>query len=158
LATPMKKWQFLVSVMSSRFTFTVAQALILLIFARYAFGVPNRGGPVALGVLILLGALMFFGIGLLIASRVQTQDAIFGLMNLVQLPMWVLSGIFFSSDRFPEAMQPFIKALPLTPLINSMRAVMLEGVTLTSQAAEIGIMAAWTVVSFAIALRIFRWR
>jgi ABC-2 type transport system permease protein len=89
---------------------------------------------------------------------VQTQDAIFGLMNLVQIPMWILSGIFFSSDRFPAAAQPFIKALPLTPLINSLRAVMLEGATLASQAAAIGIMCAWAIVSFALALWLFRWR
>jgi ABC transporter DrrB family efflux protein len=158
LATPMKKWQFLIAVMSSRFVFSVAQALILLIFARYAFDVPNRGSTGALATLILLGAIMFFGVGLLLASRVKTQDAIFGLMNLVQLPMWVLSGIFFSSDRFPEAMQPFIKALPLTPLINSLRAVMLEGATLASQAAAIAIMAVWSIVCFALALRIFRWQ
>jgi ABC-2 type transport system permease protein len=158
LATPMKKWQFLISIMSSRFIFSVAQAVILLIFARYAFGVPNRGGVISLAVLIFLGSIMFFGVGLLIASRVKTQDAIFGLMNLVQLPMWVLSGIFFSSDRFPDAMQPLIKALPLTPLINSLRAVMLEGASLLSQAVPIGIMAAWSIVCFAIGLRIFRWQ
>ena len=69
-------------------------------------------------MLILLGALAFAGIGLLVASRARTVEAVSGLMNLVMLPMWVLSGIFFSSERFPEAMQPFIKALPLTPLIN----------------------------------------
>ena len=158
MATPMKRWQFLISVMSSRFVFSVAQAIILLIFARYVFGVPNRGSTLALGMLILVGSVMFFGIGLLLASRVKTQDAIFGLMNLVQIPMWVLSGIFFSSDRFPDAMQPIIKLLPLTPLINSLRAVMLEGATLVSQAAAIGIMAAWTIISFAVALKIFRWQ
>ncbi|HZZ26643.1 MAG TPA: ABC transporter permease [Pirellulales bacterium] len=158
LATPMKRWQFLVSVMSSRFIFSVAQALILLIFARYAFDVPILGSALAVAFLIVLGSIMFFGIGLLLASRVKTQDAIFGLMNLVQIPMWILSGIFFSSDRFPDAMQPFIKALPLTPLINSLRAVMLEGATLWSQAAEIGIMAAWAIISFALALRLFRWQ
>jgi len=158
LATPMKKWQFLIAVMSSRFVFSVAQALILLVFARYVFGVPNRGSVIALGFLILIGSIMFFGIGLLLASRVKTQDAIFGLMNLVQIPMWVLSGIFFSSDRFPDAIQPFIKLLPLTPLINSLRAVMLEGASLVSQATAIGIMAAWAIICFAVALRIFRWQ
>jgi ABC-2 type transport system permease protein len=158
LATPMKKWQFLIAVMSSRFVFSVAQALILLVFARYVFGVPNRGSTISLGFLILIGSIMFFGIGLLLASRVKTQDAIFGLMNLVQIPMWVLSGIFFSSDRFPDAIQPFIKLLPLTPLINSLRAVMLEGASLVSQATAIGIMAAWAIICFAVALRIFRWQ
>lgn len=158
LATPMKKWQFLIAVMSARFIFTMIQAIIVLIFARYTFGVVNHGSYFALGVLIVLGGLTFFGIGLLVASRVKTQDAIFGLMNLVQLPMWILSGVFFSSERFPDAMQPFIKALPLTPLIDSLRAVMLEGQTLASQLPRIGEMAGWAIVCFALALRLFRWR
>ena len=158
LATPMKRWQFLISIMSSRFIFSVAQAVILLIFARFAFGVPNRGSWFALAALIIVGSVMFFGIGLLIASRAKTQDAIFGLMNLVQLPMWVLSGIFFSSERFPAAMQPLVKALPLTQLINSLRAVMLEGATLISQTGAIAIMIVWSIASFAIGLAIFRWQ
>jgi len=158
LATPMKKWQFLVAIMSSRFVFTIVQALILLVFARYAFGVVNRGSSFALGTVIVLGAMMFFGVGLLIASRPKTQDAIFGLMNLVQLPMWIFSGIFFSSDRFPEAMQPVVKALPLTPVIDSMRAVMLEGATLVSQLPRLGEMIGWGTVCFALGLWLFRWR
>jgi len=158
LATPMKKWQFLVAIMSSRFIFTIAQAVILLVFARYAFGVINRGSAFALGTIIVIGAMMFFGVGLLIASRPKTQDAIFGLMNFVQLPMWIFSGIFFSSDRFPDAMQPLVKALPLTPVIDSMRAVMLEGATLVSQMSRLGEMAAWGLVCFALGLWLFRWR
>jgi ABC transporter DrrB family efflux protein len=158
LATPMKKWQFLVAIMSSRFVFTIVQALILLVFARYAFGVINRGSALALGTVIVLGAMMFFGVGLLIASRPKTQDAIFGLMNLVQLPMWIFSGIFFSSDRFPEAMQPVVKALPLTPVIDAMRAVMLEGATLVSQLPRLSEMAGWGAVCFALGLWLFRWR
>jgi ABC-type polysaccharide/polyol phosphate export permease len=78
-------------------------------------------------------------------------------MNLVMLPMWVLSGIFFSSERFPEAAQPFIKLIPLTPLINALRAVMLEGAPLSSQLSEIAILTGWGVVTFALGLRWFRW-
>jgi ABC-2 type transport system permease protein len=148
----------LIAVMSSRFIFTMIQAVILLIFARYAFGVVNHGSYFALIVLMVLGGITFFGLGLLVASRVKTQDAIFGLMNLVQLPMWILSGIFFSSDRFPDAVQPVIKALPLTPLIDSMRAVMLEGASLSSQLPRMAILAAWAIGCFALALRLFRWR
>jgi ABC-type polysaccharide/polyol phosphate export permease len=73
------------------------------------------------------------------------------------LPMWVLSGIFFSSERFPSEIQPLIKALPLTPLINSLRAVYLEGATLASQWPEVAIMAGWAIVTFVLALRWFRW-
>jgi ABC-type multidrug transport system permease subunit len=158
LATPMERWEFLIAVMSARFIFTMLQAFLLLVFARYAFGVVNHGSYFTLVLLMVLGGMMFFGLGLLVASRVKTQDAIFGLMNLVQLPMWILSGIFFSSERFPEVVQPVIKALPLTPLIDSMRAVMLEGADLVSQLPRMGIMAAWGIGGFVVALKIFRWR
>jgi ABC-type polysaccharide/polyol phosphate export permease len=107
--------------------------------------------------LILLGALTFAGLGLLVACRAQTLETVSGLMNLVMLPMWVLSGIFFSSERFPEAAQPFIRVIPLTPLINALRNVCLEGATLASQWPQIGILGAWAVVSFLLALRWFRW-
>jgi ABC-type polysaccharide/polyol phosphate export permease len=109
-------------------------------------------------ILILLGAVMFAGIGLLIACRANTIEAVSGLMNLVQLPMWIASGVFFSSERFPDAAQPFIRALPLTALINSLRTVMLEGASLASQLPRIGIMLAWAIVSFILALLWFRWR
>jgi ABC-2 type transport system permease protein len=157
LATPMRKSDFLAAIMLSRLLFMVTEMVILLVFVRWTFGVVIQGSLLALSVLILVGALTFSGIGLLVASRAQTLETVSGLMNLVMLPMWVLSGIFFSSERFPEAAQPFIKALPLTPLINSLRAVSLEGASLVSQWPEICILAVWGVVSFVLALRWFRW-
>ena len=96
-------------------------------------------------------------VGLLVASRAKTLESVSGLMNLTMLPMWTLCGIFFSYERFPEVTHPFIKALPLTPLIDSLRAVMLEGASLVSLWPEILIMVIWSVVSFAIALKVFRW-
>ena len=124
----------------------------------YGFGVLYYGSLWSLVLLIVLGATMFSGIGLLVASRAKTVEAVSGLMNLVMLPMWMLSGIFFTSDRFPAAVQPVIKVLPLTPLIDALRSVMLEGSSLSSQAARIAIMAAWGIFSFAVALKIFRWQ
>jgi ABC-type multidrug transport system permease subunit len=158
LATPMKKVDFLLGIMLSRMLFMVPEVIILLLFARYVFGVVNNGSYLVLTFLILLGATMFSGIGLLVASRAKTIETVTGLMNLVMLPMWILSGIFFSSERFPEAAQPVIKAVPLTPLIDSLRAVMLEGTTLASQSSRVAIMATWAIVTFALALRWFRWR
>ena len=107
--------------------------------------------------MILLGAVMFAGLGLLIASRAKTLEAVSGLMNLVMLPMWLLSGIFFSPERFPEAVQPAIAILPLTALNDSLRAVMQEGAPLASQLPEIGLMFAWSVATFVLALKWFRW-
>jgi ABC-type multidrug transport system permease subunit len=158
LATPMKKTDFLMGIMISRMLFMVPEVLALLVFARYAFGVVNHGSTLAVTFLILLGAVTFSGIGLLAASRAKTIEAVSGIMNLVMVPMWIFSGIFFSSERFPDAVQPFIKALPLTPLISSLRAVMLEGMSLGQLLVPIGIMVAWSTISFALALRWFRWR
>jgi ABC-2 type transport system permease protein len=157
LATPMKKSDFLAAIMLSRLCFMVPEVLILLLFGWLAFGVVIRGSLAAVALLILLGAFTFAGIGLLVASRARTMESVSGLMNLVMLPMWVLSGIFFSSDRFPEAAQPFIKFLPLTPLIDALRAVMLEGQSLVEQLPRLALLAGWAVVTFGLALRWFRW-
>ena len=157
LATPMRKSHFLAGIMLSRLLFMVPEVLVLLVFSRIAFGVVNQGNTLALVALVLLGAFSFSGIGLLVASRAKTLEAVSGLMNLVMLPMWVLSGIFFSPDRFPDFAQPFIRALPLTELITATRAVMLEGATLTMQAGNVAALAAWGGISFLLALKLFRW-
>jgi ABC-type multidrug transport system permease subunit len=157
LATPMKKSQFLGGIIISRMAFMIPEVLILLIFARYAFDVRIHGSILDVLLLILLGAASFSGLGLLVASRASTIEAVSGLMNLVMLPMWMLSGIFFSSDRFPDAAQPFIKILPLTPLNDMLRAVMLEGSSLVNHLPQLAILATWGVVTFALGLRWFRW-
>jgi ABC-type multidrug transport system permease subunit len=157
LATPMKKSQFLIGIMASRMLFMIPEMVLLLVFARFVFGVVVHGNWGAVIFLIVLGAVEFSGVGMLVASRVKTLESASGLMNLVMLPMWMLSGIFFSYERFPAALHPFIKALPLTPLNDALRAVMLEGQSLASQWPEISIMTAWTVFTFAVALWIFRW-
>jgi ABC transporter DrrB family efflux protein len=158
IATPMRKSDFLVSLMLSRMAFTVPEVLLLLGFGYLAFGVAVRGNLLALGAVIVLGAVSFAGLGLLVASRVKTVEAVSGLMNLVMLPMYILSGVFFSSERFPEAMQPLIKALPLTALIDSLRAIMLQGTGLAELWAPLAVLAAWGGVSYVLALRWFRWQ
>ena len=157
LATPMKRSDFLAGIMISRLLFMVPEVLVLLVFAWLAFGVEVHGSLIAVVVLILLGAAMFAGIGLLVASRARTLETVSGLMNLVMLPMWMMSGIFFSSDRFPAVAQPLVKALPLTPLINALRAVMQEGTPLTSMPGTMLVLVGWTIVTFGLALRWFRW-
>jgi ABC-type multidrug transport system permease subunit len=158
LATPMRRSEFLVAIMGSRMLFMIPEVLLLLLFGRYVCGVINHGSVTAVVLLVLLGSVMFSGIGLLLACRATTLEAVSGMMNLAMIPMWICSGIFFSSERFPEAVQPIIKAIPLTPLINSLRSVMLEGASLSSQLPRIGVMAAWASVSFVLALRWFKWR
>jgi ABC-type multidrug transport system permease subunit len=157
LATPMKKYQFLAGIMLSRFVFMVPEIVILLLFSRVAFDVRVQGSLLDVGLFVLLGAFTFSGVGLLVASRANTLEAVSGLMNLVMLPMWILSGIFFTSDRFPAVAQPLIKALPLTPLINALRAVILEGQTLAQLWPQALILSVWGIVTFVLALKWFRW-
>ncbi len=157
LATPMRRSHFLLGVMISRLVFMIPEIILLLIFARYAFGVQMHGNWLTIVVLVFLGAVEFSGIGLLVAARAKTLESVSGLMNLVMLPLWTLSGIFFSYERFPEQVQPIIQALPLTPLIDALRAVMLDGATLFSQWPRLLIITVWGLVTFIIALRIFRW-
>jgi ABC-type multidrug transport system permease subunit len=86
------------------------------------------------------------------------MEAASGLMNLVMLPMWILSGVFFSASRFPAVIQPFVRALPLTAANEAFRANMLQGVGLSQLMVPVAILLAWLIVPFAVSLRIFRWR
>jgi ABC-2 type transport system permease protein len=157
LATPMNRGYFLVSIMISRLLFTVPEILFLILFSRLFFGVLCFGRLSELAILVVLGSIEFAGIGLLIACRAKTLETVSGLMNLVSLPLWMASGIFFSVERFPESIQPLLKVLPLAPLIKAMRGVMLEGLTLFDHLPELGIVLAWTIGTFSIALAWFRW-
>lgn len=159
VATPMKKSHFLWSVLASRLVFLVPAVVIILGFSWLTFGVVVRGSVVSVLVVILLGSLTFSGIGLLVACRANSVEMVSGLMNLVMLPMWLFSGIFFSTDRFPAAIQPIVQVLPLTPLIGALRAITLEGAGLfeSAQLLRLTILAAWAMVSFVVALKLFRW-
>ena len=158
IASPMRRRDYLLAQLFGRLVFLWIEVGGLLLFGRLAFGVPMRGSIWLLLGTCLVGALAFGGIGLLVASRARTVEAVSGLLNLVMLPMWVLSGVFFSASNFPAAMQPFIQALPLTALNDALRAVMLEGAGLSTVTHELVLLAVWGVAAFGIALRIFRWR
>jgi ABC-type multidrug transport system permease subunit len=158
IATPMSRTQFLASFVLSRLTMLIIEVGALVGFGLLVFGVPLRGSPLSLLVICLVSALAFGALGLLLASRARTIEGASGLMNLVMLPMWIFSGVFFSAERFPEALQPFIQALPLTAVNDALRASMLEGASWDRLAPELGIVAAWMVASFVLAVRLFRWR
>lgn len=157
VATPMKRSHFMLASMSSRMVLVIGELALLLFFGWLVFGMVVQGSWLLVTALALLGAFSFAGLGLLVASRARKVETVSGLMNLVMMPMFVASGVFFSSDRFPDVVQPFVKALPLTALNDALRAVILEGADLSSQLTRIAILAAWGVVSFALALRLFRW-
>ncbi|HET6977157.1 MAG TPA: ABC transporter permease [Pyrinomonadaceae bacterium] len=157
-ATPMKRSHYLLSFMLSRLVFLVLEVAAVVIFATLAFGFTVRGSWLSVVLITVLGGFTFSGIGLLVAARPTTIEGVSGLMNFIMLPMWLLSGTFFSSERFPQVLQPFIQALPLTALNNLLRALMNEGASLTSHWVPIAILLAWCVVSFIVALKIFKWQ
>lgn len=157
VATPMKKTHFLVSLIGGRMVFTVPELLILLGAGIVLFGVRLEGRVLDVLLVSVIGALSFSGLGLLVASRAEKIETISGLMNLVMLPMWLFSGIFFSREKFPEAFQPFIQILPLTQLNDALRAVILEGAGWLDQWWRMGALALWGIIPFALALRCFRW-
>jgi ABC-type polysaccharide/polyol phosphate export permease len=158
VASPMRKSEYLLSFLLSRLVTLCLEVVTFVGFAVLAFGIPLRGSLTQLGSLCLLSSLSFSALGLLIASRVRTIEAASGLMNLAMVPMWVLSGIFFSAERFPDAVQPFIRALPLTAVIDALRANMIQGQSMTQLGWQLAVMTSWLVFGFAIALRLFRWR
>jgi ABC-2 type transport system permease protein len=158
IATPMSRPQYLASFVLSRLTLLVIEVGLLLGFGALVFGVPFRGSLLVLAAVCVLSSLAFTSLGLLVSSRVQTMEGASGLMNLVMLPMWIFSGVFFSASRFPEAIQPFIQALPLTAVVDALRANILRGAGWQALGPELIVILAWMGVSFILALRLFRWR
>lgn len=157
-ATPMRRSHYLLSFMLSRLVFLLLEVAAVVVFAWLVFGFTVRGSWLSVSLITLLGGFTFSGIGLLVAARPTTIEGVSGLMNFIMLPMWLLSGTFFSSERFPQVFQPFIKALPLTALNTLLRAVMNEGAPLWASWMNISILVAWLVISFVVALKIFRWQ
>jgi ABC-2 type transport system permease protein len=157
IATPMHRGDFLMSLLTARLLFLMPEVTALLVMSRL-WGVPVHGSFVTLLLVILAGAFAFSGLGLFLGSRADKTETVSGYMNLTMLPMYLLSGVFFTSKRFPDAMQPFIQALPLTQLNDALREVMLEGAGLMQIGWRLAILAAWAVVCFTLALRWFRWR
>lgn len=157
-ATPMRRSHYLLSFMLSRLLFLVLEVAAILVFAQLVFGFTVRGSWLSVILITMLGGFTFSGLGLLVAARPTTIEGVSGLMNFIMLPMWLLSGTFFSSERFPQVFQPFIKALPLTALNSVLRSLMNEGATISSNWIPISILIVWCLVSFVIALRIFKWQ
>ncbi|MGE5345078.1 MAG: ABC transporter permease, partial [Acidithiobacillales bacterium] len=138
--------------------FLCLEVIVLVLFGRLAFGVDVKGSVFLFAVICLAGAFSFAGLGLLVAARPTTIEGVSGLANLVLLPMWILSGVFFSYERFPAPAIPFIRALPLTALNDALRAVMNEAAGVGAVLPHLALMVAWGIVCFAVALRLFRWR
>jgi len=158
LATPMKKTDFMLGIMISRLIFTIGDIVILLGAAMLLFGVRIQGNWFALAAMILLGGVCFSGLGLLVASRAKTLETASGLLNAIMLPMYLVSGVFFSSSNFPPFVQPIIGLLPLTVLNDGLRAIINEGKGFEDVWWPAIVLTAWSLVSFFAALKLFRWR
>jgi ABC-2 type transport system permease protein len=158
VATPMPRGYYLLSHLLARLGFLVLEVTGLLFAGWLIFGVTSQGSWPLVAALCLLGSFSFAGLGLLIASRARTIEGVSGLMNVAMLPMWLLSGVFFASSNFPAVAQPFIQVLPLTALNDALRGIMIEGQGFGAIAHEVGILAAWGLGTFGLALKLFRWR
>jgi ABC transporter DrrB family efflux protein len=157
-STPMRRSDFLLAQILARLSFVVLEVPPIVLFAWLAFGVKVNGSLALLALTVVLGAMTFAGLGLLASTRARTIEGISGVLNLVMLPMFVLSGVFFSASRYPDALQPFVQALPLTALNDALRAVYNDALPLAEFAGEMGILAAWMVGSFLLSVRWFRWQ
>ncbi len=157
-ATPMRRSHYLLSFAFSRLLFLTLEVVAVMAFAWVAFGVRVRGSLVDVAIVTLLGAMTFAGLGLLVAARPTTIEAVQGWMNAVMLPMWLLSGTFFSYERFPAFLHPALRALPLTALNDALRAVVNDGASLATRWPDLLVLLAWGSVSFVLALRLFRWQ
>jgi ABC-2 type transport system permease protein len=157
VGTPMRRGDFLLALMSSRLVLMVIEIALLLVLGVVFFHMRVLGSLFTITLIGTIGALCFGGVGLLTASRAQKIESVSGLMNLVMMPMWIFSGVFFSYERFPAVVQPLIKALPLTALNDALRASILEGTPLIHQWSRLLIMFLWGGISFLLALKWFRW-
>jgi ABC-2 type transport system permease protein len=158
VATPMSRAQFFTSFLLSRLVVLSFEVIALVGFGVLAFHVPLRGSIWALFFIAVFGALSFSGLGLLVGTRAKTVEAVSGLANAIMLPMWVLSGTFFSASHFPDAMQPIVRALPLTAVNDALRANMLQGTPLSALWPQLGVIAFWIVLCYAVAMKLFRWK
>lgn len=158
VATPMRREEFLVSQILARLTFLLLEVPPIMLFAWLVFDVRVEGSLLAALFVILLGTIAFSGLGLLASTRARTIEGISGIMNVIMLPMFILSGVFFSARRFPDVMQPVIQILPLTALNDALRAVYNEGLPLTAVPAEMLILTLWAIGTTGLALPLFRWR
>jgi ABC-type multidrug transport system permease subunit len=157
LATPMRRGDCLLSVVDSRLLFLLPEMLVLVLAGWLLFGVPVRGDPLMLALVVLVGGAAFAGVGLLLACRTERVETVSGLINVLSMPLWMFSGTFFSAGRFPAAAQPLIQASPLTHLNEALREVMLDGASLAQVSWRLAILPGWTAVSSCLVLRWFRW-
>jgi ABC-2 type transport system permease protein len=158
VATPMRRSHFLWSFVLSRLLYLVPEVAVLVAFAWLVFDVTVQGSIGGVALMSIAGAVTFSGLGLLVGARTESFEVASGWMNFVMLPMWLLSGSFFSYERFPSFTHPLIKVLPLTAVNDGLRALMSDGAEFWTVWPEFAVLVLWGVITFGLALRLFKWR
>ena len=160
-ATPLGRWTYACAQIAARLCIETIQMGFILAVAGLTFGFrlakPGLGSVVAAGALMLLGAFAFIGLGLLVGSRARSAEVVGGIASAINVPMMLLSGVFFAIDDVPGALAPVVRAMPLTYLTGGLRKVMTEGASLTGVGLELAVLAAWGLATLAAAVRLFRW-
>jgi ABC-2 type transport system permease protein len=156
-ATPLPRWTLVGSNVLLRLLVAIVDAVVILGIGMVFFGVQIVGSVLAMAGFVLLGAGAFLALGFLLASFLKTEEQATGVVQVVQMPMMFLSGIFFSFDFMPGFLQTVGRAMPLTYLGDGLRQVMVNGTPVAPLGVDVAILAGWLVVCLAIAARTFRW-
>ncbi|MDR1780091.1 MAG: ABC transporter permease [Tannerella sp.] len=157
VATPMYKPNMIISMMSVRLLMNIIDALILIVAARLIFDVRIQGNIGALATLFLAGNIAFTGIAVLISARTSKIEVGNGWINAVQMPMLILSGVFFSYHNFPEWSLGFIRMLPLTALTDGFRSIFNEGAGFVEILMPSAVLTAFGVALFSLGMKLFKW-
>jgi ABC-2 type transport system permease protein len=155
--TPLRVWQYFLANVFSQMTVGAMSILLMFIVAMTVFDLKLAGNIIELAIFILLGILTIFGIGLAIGGWAKNERQAAPLSNIVVFPMIFLSGTFFPRFLMPQWLQTVSNFLPLTPVIDGIRLIATEGKHLTELGPQLGLMAIWIVIIYAIAFRVFRW-
>lgn len=156
-ATPLKASQLILATALEYLLLGLASLAVMFLVGLFVFDFNMRGSYLDLLVFTILGILAMFGIGLAIGGWAKNENQSAPLSNLVAFPLMFLSGTFFPRFLMPEWLQSITGYLPLTPIIDGLRLIMTEGRGLFSLGSEIGLIAAWMVIIYFVAIRVFRW-
>lgn len=155
--TPIKVWQYFAANVASNGIVGLIALAIMLTVAITVFDLNMRGNYFNLVLVVLLGTILMFGIGLALGGWAKNENQAAPLAQLVVLPMMFLSGVFFPTFLMPELLQNITKFIPLTPVVDSVRMVITENASLLDIGPQLAIIIGWTVVIYAIAFKVFRW-
>ena len=156
--TPLTRGEFLFGYLLGRFVLVIPEAIVIALFGMVLWGVPFRGSWLAFLLVVAVGGFAFAGLGCLLASRARTTEGVAGLMNLCQLPMWMLGGSFFANDTLQGPIRWAAEVMPLTHVNRALRDLMLEPGSLRDVAAPLAGLAAFAALCFAVGARLFRWQ